>query len=271
MRKFICIALAIALYANTAFAYGGTNYEDFNEYKSKYRILYGIILIVGGGILAYDGFRTVKTDISNPAVKINFSGWWSQDTAGSQFQYTLHSSGDITNTGNVNLRNVVVNLGYYDIHGNIRPSALGSDITYDSTGQRSLENLIVNDRETWSDVSGYTTSGTNPPYGIGDVAATGGNPATPHETYSGTYPSPNPPTLVQITDVDYDYTKKYKEEMNSPFEGVLGVLLVAGGAYILIDYIVSLKKFDYYMKKKNMNFYVANTSDEFKLMLSKRL
>ena len=75
MKKFICAAAAFFIFANTAFGYGNVQYEDFNEYKSKYRILYGALLVIGGSLLAYDGFRTVRTDKLKPSFNMNFSSF----------------------------------------------------------------------------------------------------------------------------------------------------------------------------------------------------
>jgi len=282
MKKIICLILASLLFSNTAFGYGSMNYEDFNEYKSKYRILYGIILAVGGIALAYDGFRTVKVNQSKPEVSLVFSSYWfNTATSGDPYdatgsaQFIIKTAGIIKNTGNVDLRNVevlvryiTVNSGNHEIISNEhKPNDFGTPITYDGNPfEKPLSNLAVNDSKGWTHTTQYAAAGANPPYGYSN-----GQTAPYPVDNNTTYPSSKPAKLVDIVDINFDYTKKYKNEMNNPYEGMLGVLLITGGAYLLIDYIVSLKRFDYYMKKNNMDFYVENNAEEFKLMLSKRI
>lgn len=270
MKKIICVVLALFIYANTAFGYGNVQYDDYNEYKSKYRILYGALLVIGGAILTYDGFRTVKVDKSKPAVNMNFSSWWYRNGDDSRFE--LKSEGDILNTGNVNLTNITVRARYRtllsDATGEYYPNAFGKEVTFTSGGT-ALSSLAVGDSANWtcSDVKNI----------YGDTTQPEGRPSpvltNPDEEYiyHGQYPSSGQTKLLDIVSVDYSYQKKYKEEMNNAYEGILGLLLVAGGAYLLIDYVISLKKFDYYMKKNNMNFYVENDVEEFTFKLSKKL
>ena len=263
------VFLVLSLLINTqAFAYSRANYNEFNEYKSKYRILYGAILIVGGGILAYDGFRTVKTNISKPSVGLNFSSFWYKSA--DDFNYIIESAGTIVNTGNVDLRNVNVWVRYRIKDQSYRPSVFGTQIKYEGNSlEGPLENLTINELKSWSSTINYLSSGANPPEG---AETDKDKLADPNYVYrNATYPSSTPAELVDIVSIEYDYTKKYKDEMNNAYEGLLGLLLIAGGAYILIDYIASLKRFDYYMKKNNMDVYVTNIGEEFKLMLSKRI
>lgn len=272
MKKIICIVLAMFIYANNAFAYGNVSYDDFNEYKSKYRILYGALLVIGGSLLAYDGFRTVKVDKSKPAVLMNFSAFWYTDAV--KNQYVMISSGSITNTGNVDLKNINVWARYKTVSRDVdhefkgyQPGEFGTQITFDGN-TTTLPKLIIGDSTKWTYEFGYTVTLENQPEG--NDAGSWDNPNTDH-IYNGQYPSSTEPKLLEIKNVEYDYKKKYKNEMNNVYEGVIGVILIAGGAYLLIDYLVSLNRFDYYMKKNNMNFYVENTFDEVAFKFSKKL
>ena len=271
MKKFICAAAAFFIFANTAFGYGNVQYEDFNEYKSKYRILYGALLVIGGSLLAYDGFRTVRTDKSKPSFNMNFSSFWYTNTVSNN--YVMKASGNIENTGNVKLKNVNIWARYKTvapggIPGGYQPSELGTKVNFDgiSAGESLL--LATGESKKWTHRAQYGVAGTNPPEG--QDAGSEFNP-DPDHIYKGKYPSSTPSFLADIVKVEYEYDKKYKEETNNAYEGVLWLLLIAGGAYLLIDYAASLKKFDYYMKKNHMNFYVENNAEEFRFMLSKKL
>ncbi|MDR1196235.1 MAG: hypothetical protein LBL00_07160 [Endomicrobium sp.] len=274
MKKIICITVALFICANTVFGYGSVQYDNFNEYKSKYRILYGALLVIGGGLLAYDGFRTVQVDISRPSVNMNFSSFWYKNT--DNYLYLIRTKGNIENTGNVDLQNVSVWIRYKttnsdgSISSHYEPTEYGKTITYEGNPEgASLPNLVINESKNFSVGHDYPTASTNPPDGL--ESKTSDPNADTSYVYEGQYPSSTPTRLIDIVSVEYKYKKKYKDEMNNAYEGILGLLLVAGGAYLLIDYVISTKKFDYYMKKNSMNFYVENTSDEFKFMLSKRI
>ncbi|MCL2145481.1 MAG: hypothetical protein FWH43_08345 [Endomicrobia bacterium] len=276
MKRIICLALAMLLYSNAAFGYGGVNYDDFSEYKSKYRILYGAILAAGGIALAYDGFRTVKVNKSKPAVGLNFSSYWYND---GNYKYVINTEGNIINAGNVDLRNIKVwvryktkEIGTGELSNQYRISEFGTQIKFEGNASIGpLGNLVIGETVKWDGgtIQYPTVEGglTNPPMGTETTSLTDPN----YVDFNYSYPNSVPSELVDIVKIEYDYTKKYKEEMNNQYEGLLGVLLIAGGAYLLIDYFVSLRRFDYYMKKNNMDVFVANSGEEFKLMLSKKL
>jgi uncharacterized protein YxeA len=275
MKKIICITFALFICAHAAFGYGGIEYDNFNEYKSKYRILYGALLVIGGSLLAYDGFRTIQVDISRPSVNMNFVSFWYKDYAAPPAQYIINTGGTIENTGNVDLQNIKVMIRYKITNSgnNYEPAEHGKEIIYEGyTDGTPLPNLAIDESKNFSVRHNYPAAATNNPNGTESPSTTPdlNNPNLEY-VYHEKYPSSNPTTLVDLVSVEYKYTKKYKDEMNNAYEGILGLLLVAGGAYLLIDYVVSLKKFDYYMKKNSMNFYVENSFDEFKFMLSKRI
>ena len=256
-----------------AFAYGSVNYDNFNESKSSLRILYGVVLVAGGAFLAYDGFRTVKVDQSRPSVRLNFSSYWYEENLFGVDKYAVKTAGIIENTGNVDLTNVDILLRYNTQLGNHYP-VLGAKVTYAvNSSSGPLANLSINESQGWAHDANWPAADVDVgmPEGGGSP---GGEYSPEYVDYNvdATYPPlTSSAVLVDIVDISYDYTKKYKSEMNNVYEGLLGVLLIGGGAYLLIDYIVSIKRFDYFMKKNNMNFYVANNGEEFKLMLSKKI
>ena len=271
MKKIICAALIIVIYANSAFAYGSADMSDFSESKSKFRILYGIILIVGGGILAYDGFRNKEVDISNPGFSITGRGSW-QNTPGKATHLTLQSAGTITNTGNVTYKLVTFEVRYC-VGGSYAPvyyypnPGLGKDgypVMLDNASA-VYYSLEPGQSISWEDVAHDELLSQN------TGQKPNGEPGAPY-----TYPDLK--DNITLLAFSYggapfynNYERKYKKEMNNVYEGIAGVLLAGVGIYLLADYIVGLKKFDYYMKKNNMNLYVTNNYDEFKLMIAKRI
>ncbi|MDR1696230.1 MAG: hypothetical protein LBR69_06345 [Endomicrobium sp.] len=262
MRKFIVLVLSICVFANAAFAYGGRNYEEFNEYRSKYRILYGLLLVVGGGFLAYDGFRTVKIDISKPAVSFTASGMWNYTPFGG-VERVLNAKGTITNTGNVTLKQLTFEVryrstgyqsGFYYPAPDYRGNPTGFPVDFTGIGS-ILYTSEVGQINNWENHSFYSRmdANGNDPFGSPD----------PYWSDDG--------SLVEIVNVNYTWDKKYKEEMNNVYEGLAGVVLFGAGVYVLVDYIVSLNRFNYYMKKHGMDIYVENNYDEFQLKMSKRI
>jgi uncharacterized membrane protein len=264
------------MFANAAFAYGSRDYEEFAEYKSKYRILWGILMIVGGGFLSYDGFRNIKIDISNPSIDTsNLKAKWYDSFGGGSpdpdrpLSYNLVSEGTVRNSGNVDLKSVYFEVRYkcqsdyapetaYNPNTGRKDIVAGEGVIFDKT-HTALTNLQISETDSWSNSYSYPTGGTNPPIG------------SHHDVW---YPDPStdPNThLVEVVNVKLEWDKKYKKEMNNVYEGIAGVLLAGGGIYLLVDYIVGLKRFDYYTRKHNMKIYVANNYDEFKLMVSKRI
>jgi hypothetical protein len=258
------------MFSNSAFAYGSSNIDDFNEHKSKYRVLYGLILLIGGGVLAYDGFRSVKIDISKPGFEITGSGSW--EHSGVPGSITLKSEGTITNTGNVTYKMVAFDVRYCG-GGSYAPSYY-----YPNPGLGSAGYFVMLDNSSavyYSLAPGQSVSWKNAAH---DELNSQNSGQFPNGDYGTTYTYPNLKDNIRLLDFTYganpfynNYERKYKTEMNNVYEGIAGVLLAGAGIYLLVDYVVGLKKFDYYMKKNDMNLYVINDSEEFKLMFAKRI
>ncbi|MCL2799102.1 MAG: hypothetical protein FWD54_02310 [Endomicrobia bacterium] len=276
MKKIIILILSMCVFANVSFAYGSLNYEDFGEYKSKYRILYGLLLIVGGGALAYDGFRTVKVDISKPSYSITASGRWFEGPFSGQV--TLESIGTFTNTGNVVLRDIAFQVRYRSTGYQAGAYFPDQGIPYDPNNPVGVWVNFPPDPDTgivpqtlYTSEIGQTCDWSRgpEPFSLTDTAGQWPDAFDQNTWYSEELDPEYP--LVEVINVEYNWDKKYKEEMNNVYEGIAGAVLLGAGVYILVDYLVSLKRFNYYMKKHGMDIYVENYYDEFRLKLSKKI
>ena len=254
------------MFVNSAFAYGSANMDDFGTSKSKIRILYGLILVVGGGFLAYDGFRDIKVDISNPGYKITGSGSWDYNKINVALR-DFESSGVIENTGNVAIKMLSFEVRYLG-GGDTYPQFSWPQDSVNpppnpvhfSGGGTLYAKLEAGETASWTnELDGQLHYGHTP---------NGENGISYPYPYTGQVGDHN---LVSVVGVKCSYDKKYKTEMNNVYEGIAGVLVAGAGLYILIDYIVGLSKFDYYMKKNDMKFYVTNNYDEFRLNIAKRI
>jgi hypothetical protein len=267
MKKVICSVIAVFMFANSAFAYGSANMDDFSEYKSKYRILYGVILLIGGGFLAYDGFRNVKVDISNPGFKITGSGSWDKSVMFPDGLINLQSNGTVTNTGNVTYKLVAFDVRY---------AGGGSTPVYyypnPGSGTDGYPVKFENDQTVYYSLTPGQTISWKSIVPDEPIDQNSGQFPNGDQGTIYTYPDlTDNTTLLDFTHLSWSYEHKYKTEMNNVYEGVAGVLLAGVGVYLLVDYLVGLKKFDYYMKKNDIKFYAASNCEEFKLMLAKRI
>jgi len=105
--KTVSIFLVFLFFSNLAIitpakSYGGSK-------GSLWKLMGGIVLIVGGTLWAVDSFK--QGDISNP--KLDLSDWtWSPVDSDSSWQ--VNASGTVRNTGNVPLEDIKIYVNYYD-------------------------------------------------------------------------------------------------------------------------------------------------------------
>ncbi|MDR3111729.1 MAG: hypothetical protein LBU55_00960 [Elusimicrobiota bacterium] len=265
VKKIISIVFVSFLlnycFMHDLLAYSGGQYHDYDENAqsaSPVRILYGAFLLIGGIFLTYDGFRLVKKELHpNNSVKdhvsFEFSSLWYERNP----SYVLNAYGTITNTSRYTLTDVVIYAAFLfeDEFGNKRQEpSFGSPIEDEEQGfilkpgeKRNFTHEFIVNRMTTADK----------PYGEQGI------PQSNKEE----------PTLFQIVNITGNMPSetKYEEKMNNVYEGLGGVILIGIGIYILVDYFANIKKYGYWLKKNNMEFYVTNAADEFKLHISKKV
>ncbi len=104
------VILSLSLFAADSFGY----YRD----RSNNKLLYGLVLSAAGLVLAFHGFSMAKEDISQPSVEIqNFSFNASQPRI--NLPYNVTATGQVRNTGNVDLTGHTVFVEYYDSGNNL--------------------------------------------------------------------------------------------------------------------------------------------------------
>ena len=71
--------------------------------------------------------------------------------------------------------------------------------------------------------------------------------------------------------VKYRYTPIYEKRHKSEIEGVAGIMVGLAGIYFIVDHFIDMHKFNTYAKKHYLNFKILTASNEYKLMLQKRI
>ena len=68
-----------------------------------------------------------------------------------------------------------------------------------------------------------------------------------------------------------NYTPIYEKRHKSEIEGVAGIIVGLAGIYFIVDHFVDMHKFNTYAKKHDLNFKILTASNEYKLLLQKRI
>ena len=202
------------------------------------------------------------------------------------------------NNGNVDLRNIKIEVRYKYADGGYIGDG-GAHITeggYHTAGTSedgkniptSSDNIYYKDIELkkgeyvpWRDIWEYSTAGTTPPNAerrepyydpkedpshTAEIAASSGT--------AGLNLGKNSAKLMDVRvklEKNKNYTPIYEKRHKSDLEGVAGIFVGLAGIYFIVDHFVDLHKFNVYAKKHNLNLRFATASNEYKLMLQKRI
>lgn len=302
MKKVLSVLLTLCLFVNVSFAFDPYADEEI-EKKSYKKLYYGIVLTLLGGFLAYDGFSLEKVDTSRPSVDYTtvLHSEWNQNEQATH-RYTLRSGTSpynyspegseipieqnvIYNNGNVDLRSVAIEVRYNDRSGYIvdkhpdehpdngEPTSDGyhraSSVDYKEYTQRKVIDLKKGESVTWHDIWEYRTdSGENSPIGYDrQVDPAASNP-------EGLHLGKDALTLMDIRvklEKNQQYTPIYQTKHKSDAEGVAGILVGITGIYFIIDHFLDMHKFNAYAKRHHLNLKFATASNEYKLLLQKRI
>lgn len=307
MKKALSVLLTLCLFVNISFAFDPYADEEV-EKKSYKKLYYGIVLTLLGGFLAYDGFSKEEVDVSKPSVDYTtvLHSEWVQN--GSQKQYYLRSgytdnttrssenedylkyevNGElyeveqnvIYNNGNVDLKNLTIEVRYkFNSDDYIGPS--GEHLKEGGYHTASVSGTIAELKKgksiSWEDIWSYTTVSTDQPHGSerspyvpnSEEGKQDGNDGT-----TGLNLGKNALTLMDIRVVlkkNQQYKPIYETRHKSDLEGVAGIMVGLAGIYFLVDHFVDMHKFNNYAKRHHLNLKLATASNEYKLMLQKRI
>lgn len=303
MNKILSVLLMLCFFVNVSFAFDPYADEEV-EKKSYKKLYYGIVLTLVGGFLAYDGFSTEEVDISKPGVDYTtvLHSEWVQN--GSNFNYAIRSGytqnseyvqGDYTkyeidgnvytvepnviyNTGNVDLKDLTIEVRYkYDSGDVIGPNGehLKDGNYHTASVLGTIGELKKGQKLTWQDVWEYTTESTSSPN------RNQRNPYTKDEEgkviNDGTKGLNLGKDALSLMDIRVKLNKKqqykpiYEKKHKSEIEGVAGIVVGLVGIYFIVDHFIDMHKFNTYAKKHDLNFKITTASNEYKLMLQKRI
>ncbi|MCR4662842.1 MAG: hypothetical protein K5622_03010 [Endomicrobiaceae bacterium] len=233
------------------------------------------------------------------------SGYTNNKTAQDTQDYTKYKIDDqiytvepnlIYNNGNVDLHNVTIEVRYKYADGTYIGSD-GSHITVEGyhvaetkssqgtsgepVGNVKYENLTLKKGESlqWQDIWEYSTTYTSAPNkdireAYYDPDNSGGQDLAKNDGTAGLNLGKDSPVLMDVRvklNKNQQYTPIYEKRHKSDIEGVAGLLVGITGIYFIVDHFLDMHKFNAYAKKHNLNLKIATASNEYKLMLQKRI
>lgn len=215
------------------------------------------------------------------------------------------------NTGNVDLRDITIEVRYKYVESGTYIGPHGESITkegyyIDEQGERqyvenqgfhtaetnesqstdtetvetavyeNLPPLKKGEHITWQDIWEYPTDGTSQPEKDKFRKPYFYNSTT--GTYDsgtdGLHLGKDSATLMEVRvklKKNINYTPIYEKRHKSDLEGVAGIFVGLAGIYFIVDHFVDLHKFNVYAKKHSLNLRFATVSNGYKLMLQKRI
>ena len=202
------------------------------------------------------------------------------------------------NNGNVDLKNIVIEVRYNnqerhyikdrrpDIHlDNGAPTSDGYHCPSNVDGKTSyqyrdendelkseivvIKNLKKGEHVTWHDIWKYRSddSKESSPLGSDRIVNTDPNPA-------GLHLGKDAIGLMDIRvklNKNQQYKPIYHKRNKCDAEGVAGILVGLTGIYFIVDHFLDMHKFNAYARRHQLNLKVATASNEYKLMLQKRI
>lgn len=171
-------------------------------------------------------------------------------------------------------------IDYYDTSG--APVVINDERIEKYTYTEQESQLKILEKEgsiTWQDIWEYQTTETNPPNGPQREAhfydSKNENPAKKYSPGTNNLHLGEQSTVLMEVRVKLEknkqYTPIYETRHKNDLEGVAGVFIGIAGLYFIIDHFFDMHKFNAYAKKHHLNLRVATASNQYKLMLQKRI
>ncbi len=200
------------------------------------------------------------------------------------------------NNGNVDLKNVTIEVAYKFDDGTYigangehvkgeyyyneekeRVSVFHTVTLVNEEGTGPAENIGIKKGEyvTWKDVWEYPSEGTDQPNNTPRqpyVEGGQGQQANPGLTGLNLGKHSVKLMLVRVKlNKNQQYKPIYEKRNKCDAEGVAGILVGLAGIYFIVDHFLDMHKFNAYAKRHHLNLRLATASNEYKLMLQKRL
>ena len=219
--------------------------------------------------------------------------------------YTVEPN-EMYNNGNVDLRDVTIEVAYRFTEGEYTGMYIGpegkpisGEYYYDDEGKLQSVyhtaqyfddegnlvdakgiNLEKGKSVKWQDVLEYTTANTSAPNKTNRHPFYDPNESTAEVKFQeddgveGLNLGKKSLSLraVKVTlKATEQYTPIYETKHKSDLEGVAGIFVGITGIYFIIDHFLDMHKFNAYARRHHLNLRVATASNEYKLMLQKRI
>lgn len=201
--------------------------------------------------------------------------------------YNNIESNRIYNNGNVDLENITIEVRYKFKDGtyigpqgqHVKTDGYHTAETNSSTDpgvpSAKYENITLakGDSIPWQDLFRYTSNQTDTPSGSprGPYVNTA---AVHNDGTTGLNLGKDSNILMDVRIVlnkNQQYKPIYEKRHKSDAEGVAGLLVGITGIYFIVDHFIDMHKFNAYAKRHNLNLRVTTASNEYKLMLQKRI
>ena len=310
MKKALSVILTLCLFANISFAAFNPYADEEVEKKSYKKLYYGIALTLLGGFLVYDGFSKVEVDVSKPSVDYTtvLHSEWNHGANASEHDYILSSGYSpypyspkdsprenpiyieqnvLYNNGNVDLYNITIEVRYNDRTGHYIKDSYPSEhpnngdqtsngyhvAKYTNEGVTETYEGISLDKGksiTWRDIWEYRTDDPNENSPLGDERAKHPEEEDPLGLHLGKDALGLMTIRVKLNKKQ-QYKPIYEKRNKCDAEGVAGILVGLTGIYFIVDHFLDMHKFNAYAKRHHLNLRLTTASNEYKLMLQKRI
>ena len=275
-------------------AYDGFSKEEVDVSKPSVdcaTVLHSEWVQSPGGNFAYQlrsgiSLNNVSNSQSSTATEVDYRKYLIDGTIYNVEKNVLY------NNGNVDLYNLTIEVRYRFKDGTYIGDDRGTHVTtggyhiaqtksdegseQEPVEDKVYENLSLKKGEslTWQDIWSYTSEQSDTP---------SGSQREPYVKEEGKDPDPGTTGLnlgekgLSLMDIRVKLNKKqqykpiYETRHKSDIEGVAGILVGITGIYFIVDHFLDMHKFNAYAKRHHLNLKVATASNEYKLMLQKRI
>lgn len=214
-------------------------------------------------------------------------------------QYTVEPN-RIYNNGNVDLEKITIEVRYKYADGTYISDSAGTPVTTggyhvagtnkDATAPPQGEEAVYytnitlakGESTTWQDIFDYNSAGTSQPMGDARSAHEAYHKGTGEQSgkeffnpgMEGLNLGKESTILMEVRVIlnkNQQYIPIYETRHKSDLEGVAGMFIGIAGIYFIIDHFFDMHKFNAYARRHHLNLKVATASNQYKLMLQKRI